>query len=132
MKNRLYICLLTISVITLFYGCRDRSFHKRADYQEVMKYHDEAMIEMGVIHNLGKKLKKIDLSSTPDNSQIEKMIVDLENADEGMMAWMAQFKAHNHKEELDTYLADQLVKVKKVHTDIFNSINAAKKYLNEE
>ncbi len=138
---------LTYVILALFYiaigsslnNCKnpveepsEPSFHLRADYKEVMKYHDEAMIEMGVIHNLRKKLKPILDTEPSDSSKIYTLISDLESADDGMMDWMAQFKAHENKTSLDSYLSDQLELVKKVNEDIFSSITAAKKYLDEE
>ncbi len=144
MRNNIlsYVNLVLMCILlgTSLSNCKNKSeeassepsFHLRTDYKEVMKYHDEAMVEMGVMHNLRKKLKPFLDTAPADSTEINSLITNLESADDGMMEWMAQFKAHENKTTLDTYLSNQLTLVKKVNEDIFNSITAAKNYLNEE
>lgn len=95
-------------------------------HEEIMVIHDEVMPKMKDIYQLKKKLKK----SLP-NVQAEQLIVQLEQADELMMDWMAQYKKPKIDSDYETYLADQLKSVKVVKRDMLSSISNAQKHLNE-
>ncbi len=106
-------------------------------FSETMTVHDLAMEEMGEIFNLRKMLvSKIDsIQNSNDTTGIihlRSLVVDLENADEGMMSWMAQFETKYRNENTDksiTYYKDQKKSVDIVWENIEISIKAAKEEL---
>ena len=86
MKNSI---LLFITTILLFGSCKPDLSNPEVEklYTEVMVIHDDVMPEISTIHKLKKKIKKAD----QDNADRLDILKDLEDADEGMMQWMADF-----------------------------------------
>jgi len=97
-------------------------------YESVMKVHDEIMPEMSTISKLKRRLKKSGVTSDESMS----LRKQLEDADEGMMSWMADFKL-NRKASEETqlrYLQAEQPKIDKVSRDMKSAIAAAEAYLN--
>src|SRR5688572_1006614 len=106
MKNIFLFPLLTI--LFALSGCGQKSndhgheHHKQDEkspnqslYDEVMKVHDEVMPKMDDIYKLKEKLKK-QLTDAPTmveekKKDVEKTILQLDSASEGMMVWMRNF-----------------------------------------
>ena len=133
-RNCIFL-VLPLFFIFLF-SCKHKEIQisERTDFKEVMKWHDEAMVEMGRIYDLKKKING--LLPSLDSAEIKvgkDLVLLLENADEGMMDWMAEFKTPDESSEKEkkAFFADELNKVIKVHTDIFNSIEKAEEFINE-
>lgn len=98
---------------------------------EVIAIHDEVMPKMGDIHLAKKDLKKILTSSVDDSTKAEilNLLSNLENADEGMMEWMHNWKVPESEPERTDYLLKEKDKITKVKSDMLNSLEAAKNYI---
>ncbi len=108
---------------------------------ELMVIHDEVMPKMGEVNKLRNELVTLsEKSNTTDSlaiASIKETIQYLEQADEGMMDWMGEFKRPSKlrksktHEEILAYLEDEKQKVQKVKEDINGSIEAAVAILEE-
>jgi len=153
MKN--FKLLLLFSLILPFLGCQENASGDQKQSGEensaarddenmlrdgIFVVHDEAMAKMGEIHRLKKQLR--DLSRNPsvtlDSLTREEMtlvLVQLDNAGNGMMDWMASFKQpmslreQKSHDEIMAYLNNEKGKVDVVSTNISKSIEVAKKLL---
>ena len=109
-------------------------------YDEVMEIHDEAMAKMDRIMVLKSKLNdhiKMMAEDTLSNhtselNQLNTLVQNLEEADEGMMNWMREF--HNDyenvaKSEIMKYLRKQKEKITLVGQKMNEAIADAEKYL---
>ncbi len=115
--------------LLIFVSCNSEfiSVEVKQSYEEVMRIHDEIMPEVSTIRRLKKKVKKVEDSS--DEKSI--LIKQLEDANEGMMAWMAQFdldRKVTEKQQLE-YLNRELKKITKVSDDMVNTMKVANEYL---
>lgn len=109
---------------------------------EVQDLHDVAMAEMGKIRALRgelKTLKKDRLDDAEATAIIDQQILDLTNADEGMMKWMAEYSDKTlpqleaaSEDSVLILLEAEKVKVTKVKDDILGSIKAAQTLLKEK
>ena len=138
--------VVLIAVLVAVWGCgqksQDHTEHDHGDgdategnqalYDEVMKVHDEVMPKMNDIYKLKEELKN-QIISTPDmaaekKKEIEGMIVKLDSASEGMMAWMRNFNPLPDslgEEQAREYLENEMEKVKKVKHDITEALENA-------
>jgi len=101
-------------------------------YDEVILIHDEVMPKISDISKLKRRVQKLDTK----NEDALTIIKELEDADEAMMSWMADFQeyktlADSSKSKKLNYLADEKVKIQKVSDQMLLSIYTAQKYLNE-
>jgi hypothetical protein len=102
-------------------------------YDEVMDVHDEVMPKMDDIYKLKEKLKK-QLAEAPTmveekKKDLEKTILQLDSASEGMMVWMRNFNPIPDslgEEKARKYLEEQKIKVTKVKEDMLKAIEEAK------
>lgn len=105
---------------------------------EVMDIHDEVMPKMAEVNRLSRQLRgyyeehKAEISTALDG-QMELIQRELDQADDGMMAWMANFQmpqalreSQSHKEIMD-YLTQQKQEIETVRDQINRSIENAKK-----
>jgi hypothetical protein len=96
-------------------------------YKEVMAIHDAVMPEMTTIHNLKKALK-----AAQDDSNT-KIVLDhiklLNDADEAMMTWMADFKTPEDTTAAKAYLTEEKVKIQAVSDLMAKSILSSNKLL---
>ena len=97
-------------------------------YESVMEVHDEVMPEITTIQKLKRQIKKQDAK----DKEAMDLIKQLENADDGMMDWMSDFKLDQKatKEQQLVYLNSEQTKIDKVSYDMKNSIENARIYLN--
>jgi len=97
-------------------------------YDAVMDVHNEVMPEMDNIYKLKQALSdKIAKSpGLPEQKkqEIERTIVKLDSASEGMMIWMRQFSPlpDTDKAAAKQYLEKEMIKVKKVKEDIIQAL----------
>lgn len=117
------ICALTIL------SCKKAFISNKVEtaYNNVMKVHDEVMPEMSTISKLKRQIKKQDGTSEASLD----MMKQLGDANEGMMAWMADFdldKTSTEKAQLN-YLAEHQIKVQKVSDDMKKAMDDARQYL---
>ena len=126
-----------ISIIVLlafsFLNC-STEVSKRKDYKEVMKVHDFAMAEMGTITTLKKAIKSIDIDTLDNANVLEQnmLIKQLDDAEEGMMVWMYNFKVPENKSNIKKFLEVQLHDVTLVNKNIYAAIESAEKYLKDK
>lgn len=123
MKN----LLVFLFSILLFTACKEK-----VDLEaEVIAIHDEVMPKMGDMHVARKQLRS-ELEKTADETvkaKILKMIVDLEDADEGMMSWMNEWKVPENEAEKIDYLHKEKEKITKVKIDMLSSLKKAHDFL---
>lgn len=93
-------------------------------YTDVMKVHDEVMPVMEEIQEYKTEME-LELDERADY-----ILKELEKADEAMMVWMREFKVPESmpKEERQTYLESEKIKIENVKTMILNSIEMAEAY----
>jgi hypothetical protein len=126
--------LLTFIVLVLLMGCGNSVEDLR---EKVISIHDEVMPEMSTIHRLSKDLATAagdSLRSEAQREKIKTQIQALDQADEAMMTWMAEYKAPSAdvpKEEALDLLRQEKVKITSVRDKIINSISEAKSLLKE-
>lgn len=113
-------------VFSVFSSCSSQP-DSDAMYEEVQKYHDVAMEQMGKLRKGELKLKS-DLEGTSGEAraEIQEKLDKVENAQKGMMTWMRQFSKTYDKslpeEEKVRILKEELTKVRKVDSDISEAI----------
>ena len=124
--------VLSLFILSLVYGCGQKTQDNQSLYDEVMKVHDEVMPKMDDIYKLKQELKKqIADSSTlagEERKTIEATILRLDSASENMMVWMRNFNPLPDslgEEKARTYLEEQQEKIKKVKEDMLEAISAA-------
>lgn len=122
MKQVLLI-LLTIIII----GCKEKKDEiaekKSALYNEVMAIHDKIMPEMSTIHTLKRDLKSIE--NNESKTIIINKIIELDEADEAMMSWMADFKVPDDQSKEEEYLIKEKLSIQNVSDKMFTSITEA-------
>lgn len=101
-------------------------------YDEVMLVHDEVMPETSTIHKLRKRLKNMEVQDSVRLS----LIRQLENADENMMQWMADFAEFRKMddepvEKRKQYLERELLKIQGVSMQMKQSIADAENFINQ-
>ena len=130
------ICLIIIFIGHLI-GCQQQKENPTTVlFEETMDLHDVAMARMTEIYTLKKALteKKDSLSNAApvdSSSQQEYMLLikQLEDADEAMMTWMAQFETKYKNETTEkslNYYKDQKEKILEVSKSMDNAIAQAK------
>jgi hypothetical protein len=81
------------------------------------------MPEMSTIHSLKRELKSIEKPETRD--VIIKKIIALDNADEAMMSWMADFKVPEDHDKEAEYLNKEKEAIQMVSDQMYLSIRQA-------
>lgn len=137
LSSRRLIATFIMTIATLFLGCKEVKKTEvlspsEALYKEVIRIHDDVMPKMSEIHRLKKKLRtKMKTDSTADHSTVLAALKQLDDADDGMMDWMAELKVPENDPEKTTYLNEQMVAIKKVRDDMLSSIENAQKELQD-
>ena len=123
--------ILFFSVLTIT-GCKKEFITPEVKtlYESVMAVHDEVMPEMSTMNKLKRRIKKVD----PSSSQSLDLLKRLEDADEGMMSWMAEFKLNKKASATDQvkYLKQEKVRINKVSEEMKLVIIAGKAYLEKK
>lgn len=123
-----------LCTIALLASCKPniKSDANQALYEEVMAVHDEVMPKMSDMHKLRKQIRK----AYPDKSvagyeQSLTVLAKLEEADEGMMEWMANFKVPEETDaaQQKAYLMQEKVAIRKVSDDMYAAMATAKTIL---
>ncbi|MCZ2100016.1 MAG: hypothetical protein LC107_00585 [Chitinophagales bacterium] len=98
-------------------------------YQKIMAMHDAVMPELSTIHRLKKELESMD---TPENTAIiGAKIKMLDEADDAMMSWMAMFKLPDDPTQNETYLREEVVKMRTVSDMMHQAIEDASATIEE-
>ena len=126
MKYLILIVLCAFSIIM----CKETDPEVQALYDDVMEVHDKVMPETSTIHQLKKKLKKLDVQ----DSTHMRLIYELDAADEAMMEWMADFSAFKKladakKDEKLQYLHNEYTLINDVSDKMYSAIDGAQMYL---
>lgn len=129
--------LLYILVTFLFFASCRPSFENDANqklYDEVMVIHDEVMPRMSEIHKLKKSIKQ-QWQDTSKQSYDEAMQLkkELQEADDAMMDWMAEFKMPKEasEEEIRVFLEKEKEKITAVSRSMTKSIENAELFLRQ-
>lgn len=140
MRHNLQISFFLVLLFS-FGSCKEKSINQTAEapppklYVEVMEIHDEVMPKTADIHRYKRDLKKIKDSLQITDEQFFNVIKTLEDADENMMVWMAEFKMPSDTNLVTPYLENEKIKIQKVSDDIYSSLENAQslksKYLNQ-
>jgi len=104
----------------------------KALYDDVMYIHDEIMPEMTTIHKLKKSIR----NKADNDSLALEMIQKLDEADESMMSWMADFGTFRKlddapKDERMQYLQAEYDKIKSVSNQMKTAIEEAQNYVDQ-
>ena len=145
---------LLLTTLALLWGCghksnsEDHDHHgghdaeaggNQALYDEVMKVHDDVMPKLNDIYKLKEQLKD-KIANTPDmvaekKQEIERTILRLDSASEGMMAWMRNFNPLPDsvgEQEAREYLENEMEKIKNVGEDVRKALEDANSMNNEQ
>ena len=128
---------LLIIVIADLTGCQQKKENPTAVlFEETMDLHDVAMARMNEIYSLKKALKAkndslltVEPVDSVSHKEYTSLIVKLEEADEAMMTWMAQFETKYQDEETEesvNYYKDQKDKIEAVSQSMDEAITRAK------
>ena len=143
MKN--FILFLALA-LTVFQSCSDNSAQQQALEQEawdnMMVIHDEVMPLMGELNANSRQLKSYmseNEVSDETKASIEAMIVRLENANEGMMDWMADVHATSPEEARETQDHEAVMAgiqastetVEQVNTDMKSALEDSNKLIGD-
>jgi len=134
---------LFLTVIFIISGCNnstgdqdctsDECLKKQA-YDKVIAVHDEVMPKMSYISELKGKIEER-MNTTDDSLVIaswQKLMVNLDVADETMWVWMRQFNSDLEEVALDealAYLKEEQEKIDEVARKINEAITAAEENL---
>ena len=121
--------LSVLTFLLLIFACKEKQtdivINNSPLYDKVMAIHDKVMPEMTTIHALKRDLKAIEKPETKDI--IIKNIIALDNADEAMMSWMADFKVPEDKSQEAEYLKKEKEVIQSVSDQMYASIHQAQK-----
>ncbi|MBK6363076.1 MAG: hypothetical protein IPF52_06040 [Saprospiraceae bacterium] len=127
MQKLVYFIVFSV----LFLSCQSKKEQLQNPlYEEVMFIHDEVMPKMGQMHKLKKELKSLKDKHPQSIDSILSAIKVIDDADEGMMVWMAEFRMPEKKSETTAYLEKEKVKIQKVSDDMYYSMELAQKLIN--
>lgn len=102
--------------------------------QETMKIHDESMKEMADMNRVKREMKDLMMRAqmTPEGSQkFQKVLADMDKAEEGMMGWMSGYKEPVGQPEAEAlkYLQEQKDKITKNQADIRAALAAGQQLM---
>ena len=108
-------------------------------WEEMMTIHDEVMPKMTAMNRVGRELKAIAETTTKKNQleQINTAVDNLEQASEGMMAWMGdlqkldQLRADKPHEAIMEYLNKEKQVISNVKAEMLRALEEGKKLLAE-
>ena len=140
------LILFLALAMTLLQSCSDNSAQQQAleheAWDNMMVIHDEVMPLMGKLNTNSRQLKSYmseNEVSEDAKASIEAMIVRLENANEGMMDWMADVHATSPEEARETQDHEAIMAgiqastetVEKVNSDMKSALEDSKKLIGD-
>jgi len=138
------LCIATgLFTVLLLSGCgpSEAEKHKaeeQALFDEVMDVHDPVMEKMGEVNRYGRQLKEFDAEhadslSKDTRAEIDDVLRQLEEADNGMMAWMNLIKNPSELREegrshleIMTYLRKEQKNIEEVEQNVNTSLHDAR------
>ena len=126
------------SLMVLVSSCNKFNAEEQALWDEVMKLHDDSMLNHGVMMKNTSQIRKKLKSGEIQPNMVEAFKPSLEKidaADEAMMSWMSDLKgpmklSGKSHEEIMTYLTSEKVKIKKIDKDIIDQLTVSRNILN--
>ena len=129
---------LSFFFLLALFGCNNLNPEAQALWDEVMKLHDDSMLNHGVMMKntaqIRKKLKSGDIQPTLLEA-ISPALEKIDAADEAMMSWMHDLKgpvklSGKSHEEIMSYLQGEKVKIEKIDKDIIDQLTISRNILN--
>jgi len=134
-----FLLVLTISTFFLSTGCNNFNSEEQALWDEVMKLHDDSMLNHGVMMKNTSQIRKAlkFKKDIPDQLEtaIKPNLEKIDAADEAMMSWMhdlrgpIRLRGKTH-EEIMSYLNAEKVKIEKIDKDIIEQLTVSRNILN--
>ncbi len=133
MKTLFKLSLMLIPFLIISCELKDKEIEKLKS--ETIAIHDEVMPKMDNIMKLKTSLKtELDSLSNEDSTNVQGLIISLENADKAMMNWMRnydpQMKDMSDDEKIE-YLKNQKSSIQEVSELMKSSISEAEDYLDQ-
>lgn len=119
-------------LIVMMNACKNAKQEQVTDdsqYLEVMEIHDAVMPEMATIHRLKRALKEVGATATDESDLVRAQIKKLDDADEAMMQWMAEFNVPEVPDQKTTYLEKEKQKIQAVSDEMYAAIASAQMLL---
>ena len=130
--NNVY-SLFFVCIMLLLVSCTNQLDKQEAALKEdIHRIHDvETMPKMGYMLKLSKELTPMTLDTTRISERAEQTIIDLGEADEEMMDWMAQFSWQDEKPQAEriTYYTQEVEKLERLKKTMFSAIENAERIL---
>lgn len=135
------VLLSALIALLLFSSCDDGGQAEReALRDEVMAIHDEVMPKMGDLRKARKSLESLAASMRSDTTSIARVqdltarAIEIEVANEAMMAWMRQYNPEimtdgTPHEEVMNYLNEQKDAIEKVRDQMNQALSAGEEVL---
>ncbi len=139
LKNSLSIFTFLFISTMLITGCNKFNPEEQALWDEVMKLHDDSMLNHGVMMQNTSKIRKTLKSGANIPGQLELAIKPnlekIDAADEAMMSWMSNLKgpmklSGKSHDEIMSYLNGEKAKIKKIDKDILDQLTVSRNILN--
>ena len=134
--------ILTCFVISLLFvstGCNNLNPDEQKLWDEVMKLHDDSMLNHGVMMKNTTQIRKALKSGENIPGQLEiaikPILVKVDAADEAMMSWMKDLKGPmklrgKSHDEIMGYLNGEKAKIEKIDKDILEQLTISRNILN--
>jgi len=122
-----------IAAVSLFAGCSNQEAELNEELRtEVMRVHDEVMINTGYIFELQEQLKQAGTDSSADDKQVEQLVGALEEARKAMFSWMHEYSKEAVDDDIsidNAYRKEQLESITEVGRITDAAISDAKQFL---
>lgn len=126
------------SLIVLVSSCNKFNAEEQALWDEVMKLHDDSMLNHGVMMKNTSQIRKKIKSGEIQPNMVEAFKPSLEKidaADEAMMSWMSDLKgpvklSGKSHEEIMAYLQGEKVKIEQIDKNIVAQLTISRNILN--
>lgn len=135
MLNNLKIFIVLIVSAVMLNACKTEPGSEEL-HKEVMKYHDEAMPNMGVLYKAVKKteekINSLDsLASEDEKKELETQLETFKSARASMQQWMRGFGSRYNKDLPDAeqvkILKEELIKVKEMSKELKDAVELSEK-----
>ena len=139
MYRHSFILFLFISTIFLNTGCNKFNPEEQALWDQVMKLHDDSMLNHSVMMKNTTQIRKALKSGENIPGQLEiaikPVLEKIDAADEAMMSWMHDLKgpiklSGKSHEEIMAYLKGEKIKIEKIDKDILEQLTTSRNILN--
>lgn len=116
-------------------GTQSCTDERKLLFNEVMDIHDTCMPEMSNLNRIKRNIRQADIAEdSPLKGKSFEMLEQIETAEEGMMAWMRDFKVpkkDDEDSEVIPYLKEEKIKIQKVSDDMYRALDVGGKFLKE-